>query len=168
MMNVGVAQMMVSLIEAGRISPSEETEADHGSMALGRTTRLHRFIEPLRVALETFMQGRLLQREVVRLEALSPHLLDDIGMGQSLGLEAEFDEAVRKAKQSALASIAAAVTAPDEAVAPIASRPIMIPNPPRFDRPADGIFAATDELRDRVGRVHLAITPATNRPHSRA
>ncbi|WP_431298477.1 DUF1127 domain-containing protein [Tabrizicola sp. BL-A-41-H6] len=168
MMNVGVAQMMVGLIESGRISPSEETEADHGSMTTGRKTRLHRFFAPLRVALETFQQGRLLRREVARLDALSPHLLDDIGLGQSFGLEAELEDAALNAKQSTPASIATTVNAPVETVAPTASKPIIIPNPPRFDRPAEGIFAAADELRDGIGRVHLTIAPATNRPHSRA
>lgn len=161
MMNVGVAQMMVGLVEAGRILPLEATEADHGSNAPGRKTRLHRYFEPLRVALETFKQGRLLQREVVRLEALSPHLLDDIGLGQT-------PETASIKWQPAPASAAVSVDVPVAIATPVISPPIIILNPAGFDRPADRIFGKSEEPRNGVGRVHLAKTSAIAHPHRHA
>lgn len=161
MMNVGIAQMMVGLVESGRILPLEATEADHGSSAPDRKTRLHRYLEPLRVALETFKQGRLLQREVVRLEALSPHLLDDIGLGQT-------PETTPIKWQPAPASAAVSVDVPVATVAPVVSPPIIVLNPAGFNRPVDGIFGKSEQPRKGIGRVHLAMTsvPAHTSSHA--
>lgn len=159
MMNIGIAQMMVGLVESGRILPLEATDADHEGRSPDRVTRLHRYLEPLRVALETFKQGRLLQREVVRLEALSPHLLDDIGLGQT-------PETAPIKWQPASASATVSVDVPVTTVAPVVSAPIIILNPAGFNRPVDRIFGASERQRDGIGRVHLAMTPASAQSHS--
>lgn len=161
MMNVGIAQMMVGLVESGCILPLEAAEADHGSKANDRKARLHRYLEPVRVALETFKQGRLLQREVVRLEALSPHLLDDIGLGHT-------PETAPGKWQPAPGSAAVSVDVPVTTVAPVVPAPIIILKPDGLDRPVDGIFGTSEYPRNGVGRVHLAMTSASTRLHSHA
>ena len=149
MISMSVAHMMVGLVETGRIAPEGAGAADRlSSKKQGKT--IFGFVHRWLAALEANRQIAALESEVQRLAALSPHLLDDIGLA---------DEAVK--------------TSADTLAGGFEIQPVLVEVPAteirkRKDRRSERVFAAAPQRRNAIGRVHRAILPAPTASHAAA
>jgi hypothetical protein len=144
MISMSVANMMVGLVETGRIAP-EGAEGAEGADRRNHSKQrkaIFGFVHRMLAALEANRQIAALESEMKRLAALSPHLLDDIGLA---------DEAVKTAADTKASGFD---------IQPIRTEAPVAEARKRKDRRSSAVFTAAPQRRNAIGRVHRATLPA--------